>query len=137
MNDADFMVASVCSDIIYFSENDATKSEIAAFRKKHICDKSKIGDYYCAVNVPFGTRFTCDFCLEAELFDLWKHGVITVGSCCGHGQKQGFIQVMIGESVQKMHELGYIQISEDKRGNGKNCFLPKTFFGAEGGGEDA
>ncbi len=43
---------------------------------------------------------------------------------------------MIGESVKKMHELGYKQIPVDKHGNGENCFLPKTFFGAEGGGEN-
>ena len=136
MNDADFMVAAVCKDIIAASECDATKSEVAYFRKKRVCAKSKIGAYYCSVNVPFGTRFTCDFCLEAELFDLWKQGIITVGSCCGHGQKHGFIQVIGGESVKKMHELGYKQIPVDKHGYGKNCFLPKTFFGSEGGGED-
>lgn len=57
MNDADFMVASVCADIIATSQSDTTKSEVAHFRKECVCDKSKIGDYYCAVNVPFGTRF--------------------------------------------------------------------------------
>ena len=56
-----------------------------------------------------------------------KKGVVTIGSCCGHGRKQGFIQVA-PQYVQKMHDLGYKQLPVDKNGFGQWCFKPKTFL---------
>ena len=92
--------------------------------KTGACCASTIGDYKCSVQTKRG--FCCDICLEKEIDDLWDNGVRTVGSCCGHGVAPPFIQVLDDESVQKMHELGYVQLPVDKHGNGKNCFSPKS-----------
>lgn len=100
-------------------------------RKIIMCSKSKIGEYKCAVNITSSPMsglkdMCCDTCLQDEIFNLIKkHGVKTVGSCCGHGVKQGFIQVD-DYSANIMESLGYERLSLDEYGNGKNCFKPKT-----------
>lgn len=136
VDDAQFGIAVTCCDILAAAKSDETKSEVSKFRMENVCRNSKIGQYYCAINVPFGTRFSCDLCLEAELYTLWRNGIHTVGSCCGHGKKNPYIQVASGQSVQKMHELGYEMFQKDDCGNGENCFKPKTIlYLPEGGAE--
>lgn len=100
-------------------------------RKRIMCCKSKIGEYKCSVTISFspmsGLRdISCDTCLQDEVFNLVKkHGVKTVGSCCGHGVKQPFIQVD-DYSTKIMESLGYERLPPDEYGNGQNCFKPKT-----------
>lgn len=100
-------------------------------RYETMCIHSPIGKHKCSVKIHFMPQshqeYICvDTCLQNEIQDLIrKYGVWTVGSCCGHGVKQGFIQVN-DNSVAKMLELGYKQLPVDENGNGKNCFSPKT-----------
>lgn len=36
-----------------------------------------------------GYRAVCvDACIAEQIKVLWKHGIWTIGSCCGHGEKQ-------------------------------------------------
>ena len=56
---------------------------------------------------------------------LANMGINTIGSCCGHGIADPYIQVG-EESVQKMHDMGYQLRPRDENGNGINCFIPKT-----------
>ena len=65
--------------------------------------------------------FICiDKCLEDEIKGLWAHGIHTIGCCCGHNIRCGYIQV-IDSDIEKMLIRGYEQdfISF-------NSFLPKT-----------
>ena len=100
-------------------------------RYETMCIHSPIGEHKCNVKIQFMPQshqepICVDTCLQNEIQDLIrKHGVWTVGSCCGHGVKQGFIQVA-DNSFAKMLELGYKPLPIDENGNGKNCFVPKT-----------
>ena len=65
--------------------------------------------------------FICiDRCLESEIKYLWSKGIHTIGCCCGHNVRLGYIQV-IDSDVEKMLILDYEQdlISF-------NSFLPKS-----------
>lgn len=117
--------------------NTRDKRTLAQLRNEAVCVESPIGEYRCYVKIYFspqsGQKPICvDTCLQHEIHELiCKHNVNTIGSCCGHGRKQAFIQVS-PLSVQKMHELGYEALTEriDKKGNiiGRWCFKPKTYF---------
>lgn len=51
--------------------------------------------------------FICiDKCLEDEIKSLWSKGIHTIGCCCGHNVRCGYIQVD-GLDAEKMVELGY------------------------------
>jgi len=86
------------------------------------------------INVGFGS-YDCyeqtiddvsvDSCLVGEINRLNNEGITTIGCCCGHGKKQGYIQVTPSH-IEKMISLGYKQLSVDEYGNGGWCFKPKT-----------
>lgn len=106
---------------------------LAQLRENYVCADSPIGEYRCQVEIRFSSQserrpICVDTCLQHEIYDLIiKHNVNTIGSCCGHGRKQAYIQVS-PQSVQKMHELGYEPLPEREDGQGKWCFKPKTYF---------
>jgi len=109
LTDEEYLIAGTLSDLIEKVEDKHLRHKLAEARDELVCQGSKLGAYKCAVKMPYGPddgRF-CDMCLESELYELWKAGVHTVSSCCGHGRVPPYIQVLRGESVQKMHELGY------------------------------
>lgn len=113
--------------------NTRDQRTLAQLRDTAVCVDSPIGEYRCQVEICFspqsGREPICvDTCLQHEIHELiFKHNVNTIGSCCGHGRKQAYIQVS-PQSVQKMHELGYKPLPETGNGQGKWCFNPKTFF---------
>ena len=123
----------------YIRENDYLNERdmrtLAQLRDSVVCVDSPIGEYKCYVeliesrgagNEP--TIICVDTCLQHEIYELrHKHNVNTIGCCCGHGRKQGYIQVS-PQSVQKMHELGYKQMPEQSDGQGKWCFKPQTYL---------
>lgn len=126
--------AEIISDLI--SSGNLSDVEIEALckaRYETMCKNSPIQMYKCQVPIMFSPlsemkTIGVDTCLQAEITDLIRHHYIwTVGSCCGHGIKQAYIQVS-DASVSKMIELGYEQLPLDKYGNGKNCFKPKTIL---------
>lgn len=106
---------------------------LANLRNDEVCVDSPIGDYKCQVEIQFSAQserkpICVDTCLQHEIHELiFKHNVNTIGSCCGHGRKQAYIQVS-PQSVQKMHDLGYEPLPEEADGQGKWCFMPKTYF---------
>ena len=113
--------------------NTRDKRTLAQFREKMVCLDSPIGDYKCAVEIKYTPQsgiesICCDTCLKDEIYDLnRKQGITTIGSCCGHGEKQAYIQVA-PQYVQKMHELGYEALPETEDGQGQWCFKPNTYF---------
>ena len=129
------LIAEIITDYIascqWLSIRD--KETLAHFRNDYCCINSAIGEHRCAVRIERSPQsglkpIVCDTCLQPEIYDLnIKKGIVTIGSCCGHGDKQGFIQVM-PKYVKKMHELGYEQLPEADDGQGKWCFKPKTFL---------
>ena len=90
------------------------------------CSEIDFGSYECYAKVP-GTRISVDKCLVKEIRVLRDAKVNTIGCCCGHGKKQGYIQVA-PEDCKLMKELGYRRLPLDKNGNGPWCFVPKTEF---------
>ena len=127
-----------CAEIIcdLLATGNLSDIEIEALCKSRyetMCKHSPIQEYKCGVNIHFSPLseikpISVDTCLQAEITDLIRHHKIrTIGSCCGHGTMQAYIQVS-DTSVPRMLDLGYEQIPLDKHGNGKNCFKPKTIF---------
>lgn len=51
-------------------------------------------------------RIQCDPCLVGELVSLWRVGIETVESCCGHNRVNGYISVR-RKHVERMKDLGY------------------------------
>jgi len=56
---------------------------------------------------------------------LWKHGVVTGGSCCGHGKLFPMINVE-DESIEKMEELGYDHDTNGNEEQNRFTFIPKS-----------
>lgn len=91
------------------------------------CVDVEFGSYDAAVVVPmpehmYGYRdrrvaaglsanLTIDACVLGELQELWRLGVQTRGSCCGHGKGFGYIQVDGPRDAVVMRHLGYQELS--------------------------
>lgn len=91
------------------------------------------------VTAPNGKQICLDKCIADEVQMLWRLGITTIGSCCGHNKTSGVISV-IEEDAQKMIDLGYIMY-EPEEGKYPYNFYPKsnedpelfiTLFGNEG-----
>ena len=106
---------------------------LSYFRESAVCVDSPIGEYRCAVEIRYSPQsgkkpIYCDTCLQDEVYNLnKKHGITTIGSCCGHARKQAYIQVA-PQYVQKMRDLGYESLQEEEDGQGRWSFKPKTYF---------
>lgn len=70
------------------------------------------------------TECDIDQCLVDEIRFLWSKGVVTTGSCCGHGINQGMLNVL-ESSVNKMIELGY-ELLDVPEPFWKYSFIPKS-----------
>ena len=99
--------------------------EIASSLRQTYCKNIKYGSYDCYK--PTGNGFDADRCLISEINNLNANGIKTIGCCCGHGKKEGYIQVT-PEHLEKMFKLGYEQLPIDENKNGEWCFKPKTVF---------
>ena len=104
--------------------NELIEAMLYAQNELH-CKGVKFGTYDCYEDTMHG--FPVDGCLIGEINRLNNDGIKTIGCCCGHGKKQGYIQV-VPEFVPKMLELGYEQLPVDADGNGQWCFKPKTLL---------
>ena len=136
------IIAETVTDYIASEElTEEAKHVLAEYRRKTVCAHSKIGEYKCYVPIRFSAQsghcdICVDTCLQDEVFNLIrKRGVTTIACCCGHGRKQGFIQV-IEQDVEDMLMLGYEMLPVDENGNGKWCFKPKTYLCADGERKD-
>ena len=108
-------------------------------QEAYVTDKFKIGCFCKGVRIqmydntvamnPFWRRkpVCIDCCLACEIAWLWKHGVITSGSCCGHGIMAAMINVQ-DESIKKMEELGYEHEAIDPKNPeaARFTFIPKS-----------
>lgn len=65
-----------------------------------------------------------DHCIASEILDLWNHGIVTMGCCCGHGVNEGIINVL-PQDVDMMLYLGYEQLDVPE-GFCKETFRPKS-----------
>lgn len=83
------------------------------------CRNVAMGSHEMSVVVPtpeflrgtFGCKtnkdaVSIDLCIVPEILWLWSKGVLTLGSCCGHGKQAATICVE-DSSIATMHELGY------------------------------
>lgn len=72
------------------------------------CVGVEFQNYDAAVSMktPQGRWVAIDVCIATEIGRLWMQGVVTLGSCCGHGQMAPTV-VVAPESIPKMRELGY------------------------------
>jgi hypothetical protein len=135
MCDEQLMMAETITDFIKASDwlHERDKRTLAQLRQSAVCNDSPIGEYRCYVEILSSQQserkpICVDTCLQDEIYELnRKYGISTIGCCCGHGVKEAYIQVL-PQYVQKMHELGYKQLSVKEDGQGKWCFKPKTYF---------
>lgn len=130
-------MAEIITD--YIRENDwlseRDKRTLSTLRHDVVCKHSPVGEYKCYVELkttPQSVRpsIFVDTCLQDEIYKLnRKHGIMTIGCCCGHGVTPPYIQVAPeGDNVEQMILLGYEQLPLDENGNGPWCFKPKTYL---------
>lgn len=81
------------------------------------CRNVGFGTYDCYDATKYG--FDVDSCLVGEINRLNNQGIKTIGCCCGHGRRGGYIQVTPTD-VDKMLEMGYEEEGE------RWCFKPRT-----------
>lgn len=78
--------------------------------RAHKCDRES-EDCYVRVTLPVCTgaveEFDVDRCLLPELKQLWKQGIKTHCSCCGHGLPYNAFIVADRSCEDKMDALGY------------------------------
>lgn len=104
--------------------NELVEAMLYAQKELH-CKNVRFGNYDCYEETLAGVPV--DGCLVGEINSLNNKGIITIGCCCGHGKKQGFIQVT-PTHVNKMLEFGYEKRPIDENLNGGYCFKPKTIL---------
>jgi len=107
----------------YITENDELMSALLHSQSNLVCNKVRFGDYKCYSPTNYG--FDVDMCLVPEINSLNAQGIKTIGCCCGHNKKYGYIQVTPND-CEKMEKLGYIRQPEKDEYCGKWCFIPKT-----------
>jgi len=79
-------------------------------------------------NDPEQTRreIVCiDACLVSEIWELWRQGIRTTGSCCGHNQGPAYIGV-VDEDIPKMKALGYKVAPNPCDARREDSFVPKS-----------
>ena len=58
-------------------------------------------------------KICIDPCIIEEIQYLWKKGIVTYGSCCGHNKFESFVNVS-DKDIDIMISMGYIQNHPDK-----------------------
>ncbi len=101
-------------------ENEAVLNEMGLE-----CKSSKVGMHQCSVKTRYG--WCCDVCLENELMWLYSHGIHTINSCCGHGDRRLSSILVVGDSSKKkMESLGYALAEIQCRNPNMASYTPKT-----------
>lgn len=103
-------------------DNEAIEAMLYAMKELR-CKNVSFGSYDCYEDTM--NSVSVDGCLIGEVNKLLDNGINTIGCCCGHGKKQGYIQVS-PDDIETMKKLEYEQLPIDVDGNGQWCFKPKT-----------
>ena len=103
------------SGSVYLHE-EARDAMLEVMARLH-CRNVGFGTYDCYEATKYGVDV--DSCLVGEINRLNNQGIKTIGCCCGHGLRGGYIQVTPTD-VDKMLEMGYEAEGE------KWCFKPRT-----------
>lgn len=72
-----------------------------------------------------GRGICVDACIAREVQDLWREGITTTGSCCGHGAHPAFIGV-IDADIPRMKAMGYEVAPNPCRPGDEDSFWPKS-----------
>lgn len=84
-------------------------------------------EYMLSVNGGYystKTGATIDICIVDEIRYLWSQGIVTYGSCCGHGRGRGMVNVGDND-LDIMYKLGY-EKDTSKMGMSSNAFFLKS-----------
>ena len=100
---------------VYLHE-EARDAILEAMARLH-CRNVGFGTYDCYEATKYG--FDVDSCLVGEINRLNNQGIKTIGCCCGHGRRGGYVQVTPTDA-NKMLEIGY------EAEGAEWCFKPKT-----------
>ncbi len=68
-----------------------------------------------------------DSCITKELQELWKLGIATTESCCGHNSELGYIKVEL-KNIPDMQIMLYGQYIFENDLKRRDTFLPKSVF---------
>lgn len=52
-------------------------------------------------HIPMEETVSVDACIVHEVVALWKSGIDTVGSCCGHNGRVGFRSIVLATATQR------------------------------------
>lgn len=89
-----------------------------------MCRNVEMGNYenQVVLTSPFTKRVVgIDACIVVEIQNIWKQGIPTIESCCGHNKTEGYIAVLT-KYHDKMIALGYKSESSNRKG----FFKPKS-----------
>lgn len=71
-------------------------------------------------------KVVVDRCLAEEIKWLWSMDIVTVGSCCGHGNPR-LAMIQVHEcSIARMETIGYDHYKHPRYPKDKSYFSPKT-----------
>jgi hypothetical protein len=90
------------------------------------CDNIRFGTFgqpnnnRTAVRTSLGLLQEIDNCILDELRDLWKQGILTEASCCGHNKTFGSI-IVREDCIDSMLRRNYVQYTDRK-----DTFYPKS-----------
>jgi len=65
------------------------------------------------VKAGLSNKIGIDKCILPEIQELWSKGIITYGSCCGHGEQESMVNVD-KKNIQQMIDMGYEMNHPDK-----------------------
>lgn len=89
------------------------------------CTPDIMGTYKSHISVitPWGETVSVDACMVPELASLWRRGIRTIASCCGHKKACGFVAVKDADCAT-LDALGYARCVD-----APHCHVSKSFPG--------
>lgn len=87
------------------------------------CTPDIMGTYknHISVITPWGETVSVDACMVPELASLWRLGIRTIASCCGHKKACGFVAVKDADCAT-LDALGYARCVD-----APHCHVSKSF----------
>lgn len=86
------------------------------------CSPETMGTYshHVSVETPWGQIVSVDACMVPELASLWRLGIRTVASCCGHRKGPGFVAAHEADAA-RLDALGYRRCPD-----AEHCHIAQT-----------
>ena len=130
-----FSETTICQAREAIAAYESAKSQTTAVCHNCDCTPDTMGTYthHISVVTPWGKTVSVDACMVPELAALWRAGIRTVASCCGHKMPGSPPSICAHpDDVAKLDALGY-----ERHVQHPHCHVAKTFRGPTGAYESA